>query len=162
MIKFLLLFAVTLYSSRGFSNTLDNYYFKSVQLAGIFTSQAPGNSWSSLIRYNPYFQFKQDLKLGLSLALAPQVLSDKSRFIELEMLANVRYSFHQDWDGQFSIGPQYWSCEDCGIALASGLALYRRLNLEKASFLKDIFFQYLIVDQEKESHQFLIGTSIEF
>lgn len=116
MIKFLLLFVVTLYSSRGFSNTSDNYYFKSVQLAGIFTSQAPGNSWSSLIRYNPYFQFKQDLKLGLSLALAPQVLSDKSRFIELEILANLRYSFHQDWDGQFSIGPQYWSCEDCGIA----------------------------------------------
>jgi len=148
-------------SSSSFWKTI---HYKSFQAAATYTKQGKGESYSGIARFNPYYNLRENIRVGASLGIAPQKLDDDTTITEVEILANGRYFFSENWSAQVSAGFQIWSCDDCDIALSAGVAGFHSLNLpwEWAKIFKDVFVQYLYVGQDKSAHQVLVGVSVEF
>lgn len=134
-------------------------HYKAFQVGGMYTTQGPGESWSGIIRYSPYFALKENIHLGISIGIAPQKRDDTTNFVETEFLANGRYFLNDEWSAQVSAGGQNWSSSNGGFAFSGGVAAFYGL---KTSFLKDVFVQYLYVGQSQSANQWLAGVSIEF
>lgn len=135
---------------------------KSVQVAGMGIFQGSGNSGSVALRYDPSYALNEQIKVGASLDWSYHSFDTQTRFSTFSILANLSYQLDEQWSTQASLGAQNWACDGCSTEFAYGAMIKRNVAFESATWISDIFVQYIGVAQKTAAQEILIGLSLQF
>lgn len=142
----------------------ENLSLAHFQIASSYLRQGSGESYSPAVRYTPFIKLSDsNWQAGLSLGASQILLDDKTKFIEVEGLLNVRKELDKSLAIQVSAGSKAWDCRSCRkSSFTVGASVYHSLNIESLKYFKDVWIQYLYIDQKKTAHQYLVGLSFDF
>lgn len=148
-----------LFSAHASEMNSSKINWNSFQAGALGAVQDEGSSGSAIFRYDPYYQLSENFTLGLSADISYLHLDSDTQFFASTYLANVGYKINPEWAVQGSYGLQNWTCDDCESKPAAGIMVRHNYTHPSASWIDDVWVQYLQVMQEPRVDQYILGVS---